>query len=125
MEYYLPIKHMHMLFAYLSATLFIARVIMDQAGYQGWRKHLFSYIPHINDSLLLTFAFLLIAIGPWKPFAHAWLGLKILLLVGYIIAGLIALKPNFAPLIKRTAAVLALAQLGGIFYLARFKPVIF
>lgn len=86
---------------------------------------MFSFIPHINDSLLLTFAFLLVAIGPWQPFAHAWLGIKILLLIGYIFAGLVALRPSFTPMVKRTAAVLALAQLGGIFYLAIFKPAIF
>ncbi|WP_088330990.1 SirB2 family protein [Lacimicrobium sp. SS2-24] len=125
MEYYLPIKHMHMLFAYLSALLFVARVLMDQVGYQAWRKSVLSYIPHINDSLLLTFAFLLVALGPWNPFAHAWLGIKLLLLIGYIVAGLIALRISGQVPVKRIAALLALAQLVGIFYLATAKPDIF
>lgn len=124
MEYYLPIKDWHMLFAYLSATLFIARVIMDQAGYQRWRNSAFSYLPHVNDSLLLTFAFLLVAIGPWQPFTHAWLGFKLLLLPGYIVAGVIALKASYSPLVKRIAVLAALAQLAGIFYLATYKPLL-
>ncbi|MDR6983525.1 putative membrane protein SirB2 [Rheinheimera pacifica] len=125
MEYYLQVKQLHMFCAYLSAGLFIGRLLLDIAGKPGWRQSPARYLPHINDSLLLTLAFTLLAIGPWQPFVHQWLGFKILLLIGYIAFGIGALKPSQAVPTRTVCALLALAQLGGIFYLARFKPLLF
>lgn len=125
MEYYLPVKQLHMFCAYLSAGLFIARLLLDMAGKPGWRLSPVRYLPHINDTLLLTLAFTLLAIGPWQPFVHQWLGFKILLLPGYIAFGIGALKQRLSVPIRTLCAALALAQLAGIFYLARFKPLLF
>lgn len=125
MEYYLPLKHLHMLCAYLSATLFTGRLLLDMAGKTNWRQSPLRYLPHINDTLLLTLAFTLLAIGPWQPFSHQWLGFKILLLLSYIMFGFAALKQSLAVPTRTICAVLALAQLAGVFYLARFKPVLF
>ena len=63
--------------------------------------------------------------GPWQPFVHQWLGVKILLLLGYIGFGIGALKQRLSTLVRTACALLALAQLAGIFYLARFKPLLF
>ncbi|MBV2127591.1 SirB2 family protein [Arsukibacterium indicum] len=125
MEYYVLLKHLHMLCAYLSATLFIGRLLLDMAGKPNWRQSPLRRLPHINDTLLLSLAFTLLAIGPWQPFSHQWLGFKILLLLGYIMFGFAALKQSLAVPTRTICAVLALAQLAGIFYLARFKPVLF
>jgi uncharacterized membrane protein SirB2 len=125
MEYYLQVKQLHMFCAYLSITLFIGRLLLDMSGKPGWRASPAKYLPHINDTLLLTFAFTLLAIGPWQPFAHSWLGVKIVLLVGYILAGIRAFKLSL-PVKRRVCwAVLALLQLGGIVYLAINKPLLF
>jgi uncharacterized membrane protein SirB2 len=125
MEYYLSLKQLHMLCAYLSATLFIGRLLLDMAGKSGWRASPLRHVPHINDTLLLTLAFTLLAIGPWQPFVHQWLGFKIVLLLGYIGFGIGALKQSLTVPARTVFTVLALAQLAGIFYLARFKPVLF
>lgn len=125
MEYYLPVKQLHMFCAYLSAGLFIARLLLDMAGKPGWRLSPVRHLPHINDTLLLTLAFTLLAIGPWQPFVHQWLGFKILLLLGYIAFGIGALKQRLSVPMRTLCAALALAQLAGIFYLARFKPLLF
>lgn len=111
--------------AYLSACLFVLRLMLDVAAKPGWRNSAFRYLPHINDTLLLTLAFTLLAIGPWQPFAHQWLGVKILLLLGYIGFGMAALKTTLNVCWRTAAAVLALLMLGGIFYLAKFKPLLF
>lgn len=124
MEYYLTVKQLHMFCAYLSTTLFIARLLLDIAGRPGWRKSQVRHLPHFNDTLLLMLAFTLLAIGPWQPFVHQWLGFKILLLLGYIGFGVGALKQSLAVPVRTVCAVLALAQLGGILYLARFKPLL-
>lgn len=125
MEYYLPVKQLHMFCAYLSATLFLLRLLLDLAAKPGWRQSPVRYLPHINDTLLLSLAFTLLAIGPWQPFVHQWLGFKILLLLGYIAFGIGALKQRLSVSIRTLCAALALAQLAGIFYLARFKPLLF
>lgn len=125
MEYYLEVKQLHMFCAYLSASMFIVRLLLDMTGKPGWRLSPVRHLPHINDTLLLTLAFTLLAIGPWQPFAHQWLGFKILLLCGYIVFGIGALKQNLRLSLRAGCALLALVQLGGIFYLARFKPLLF
>ncbi|MBU2112427.1 MAG: SirB2 family protein [Gammaproteobacteria bacterium] len=125
MEYYLPVKQLHMFCAYLSAALFVLRLLLDLAGKPGWRLSPVRHLPHINDTLLLTLAFTLLAIGPWQPFAHQWLGFKILLLIGYILFGIAALKQRLSLPVRVACTVMALSQLAGIFYLARFKPLLF
>ncbi|MDX1391708.1 MAG: SirB2 family protein [Rheinheimera sp.] len=125
MEHYLQVKQLHMFCAYLSVTLFVGRLLLDMSGKPGWRASPAKYLPHINDTLLLTFAFTLLAIGPWQPFAHSWLGVKIVLLVGYILTGIRAFK-LLLPVTGRVCwAALALLQLGGIVYLAINKPLLF
>ena len=125
MEYYLQVKQLHMFCAYLSVCLFIGRLLLDMVGKPGWRQTPARYLPHINDSLLLTLAFTLLAIGPWQPFVHQWLGFKILLLVGYIAFGIGALKQSLSLSLRAACVAMALAHLSGIFYLARFKPLLF
>ncbi|PKM19623.1 MAG: invasion protein [Gammaproteobacteria bacterium HGW-Gammaproteobacteria-15] len=125
MEYYLQVKQLHMFCAYLSVGLFIGRLLLDIAGKPGWRQSPAHYLPHINDSLLLTLAFTLLAIGPWQPFVHQWLGFKILLLIGYIAFGIGALKQSLSLSLRAACVAMALAHLSGIFYLARFKPLLF
>jgi uncharacterized membrane protein SirB2 len=125
MEYYLQVKQLHMFCAYLSVGLFIGRLLLDMIGKPGWRQTPARYLPHINDSLLLTLAFTLLAIGPWQPFVHQWLGFKILLLIGYIAFGIGALKQHLSTQVRMACALIAVTNLAGIFYLARFKPLLF
>lgn len=125
MEYYLQVKQLHMFCAYLSVTLFIGRLLLDISGKPNWRYSRARFLPHINDTLLLTFAFTLLAIGPWQPFTHSWLSIKIVLLIGYILTGIRAFKLSL-PAKQRTVWVgLALLQLSGILYLAISKPILF
>lgn len=81
MEFYPDVKLLHMFCAYLSAALFMVRLLLDLTGIFDWRKSTLRYLPHLNDSILLTLAFVLLAIGPWQPFVHQWLGFKILAIV--------------------------------------------
>ncbi|RUO35786.1 SirB2 family protein [Aliidiomarina sanyensis] len=122
MEHYITFKMVHMLAAYLTAVLFIVRLGLDAAGKPGWRTTPLRWIPHANDTLLLTMAIVLVVLGGWNIFAQHWLLLKIVLLVGYIVAGLFALKPKFPKRTRVIAAVLALVQLLVIFHLAMAKP---
>ncbi|MFC7001335.1 SirB2 family protein [Pseudobowmanella zhangzhouensis] len=125
MEYYLNVKILHMFCAYVSVTLFISKLLLDSLGKVGWRHSPARYLPHINDSVLLTLALTLLVIGPWQPLAHSWLGTKILLLMGYILAGSKAFKLALPVKRRLVWAVLALLQLAGILYLAINKPLLF
>ena len=125
MEYYIPMKHLHMLFAYLTAVLFTLRLVLDAIGKPGWRQTPLRFVPHINDTLLLLFALALLFVGPWQLFTHGWLGLKILLLLGYIAAGMIALKQSKPKAMRIGFAALALVLLAAIFHLATSKPLLF
>lgn len=122
MNTYLILKSIHMLAAYLTVVLFSLRLLLDAVGKPQWRKTPLRWIPHANDTVLLLAAISLLFVTPWMPFVHGWLTAKIFLLVGYIVAGLFALKETRSLQVRLIAAVLALVQIMAIFHLAIAKP---
>ncbi|MCH8498165.1 MAG: SirB2 family protein [Marinobacter sp.] len=122
MQWYPIFKHIHMLAAYLTALLFILRLIMDAFGRPGWRRPPLRWIPHANDSVLLASAIALLFVTGWMPFVHHWLTVKVLLLVGYIVAGVFAMRQQLSKPVRMAAAAVALAQLLVIFHMAMAKP---
>ncbi|MBW7471018.1 SirB2 family protein [Marinobacter sp. M216] len=122
MSAYLILKHLHVTTALITVVLFAVRLLMDLVGRPGWRQTPLRWIPHANDTLLLTAAIGLVVVTPWMPFVHGWLTAKIILLIGYIVAGAFALKPTLSKPFRVVAAMLALVQVAGIFHLALFKP---
>lgn len=123
MEFYHIVKGVHMLTAYATALLMLLRLGLDALGRPEWRGTPLRWIPHVNDTVLLTAAIGLMVITGWLPFVHLWLTGKVVLLVGYILTGKWALDRARAPGIRLAAAGAALAQLGAIFGLAILKPV--
>ncbi|MDX1755454.1 MAG: SirB2 family protein [Marinobacter sp.] len=125
MSLYLVIKSIHMLTAYLTVTLFALRLLLDAVGRPGWRQGPLRWLPHANDTVLLLAAIGLVVVTGWMPFVHHWLTAKVLLLVGYIVAGVFALKPTVRTPVRVLAAVLALGQVSLILHLAMTKPLLF
>jgi uncharacterized membrane protein SirB2 len=125
MTSYLALKTIHMSAAYLTLTLFALRLALDAAGRPGWRRTPLRWIPHVNDTLLLSAAISLLFVSGWLPFVHHWLTAKIIFLIGYILAGVVALKPGLNRKTRMLAAALALLQVMAIFYLAIRKPGLF
>lgn len=125
MSLYVILKHTHMTAAYLTVTLFALRLLLEAVGRPGWRQTPLRWIPHANDTVLLVAAISLLFVGGWNPLAQGWLLAKILLLLGYIAAGLFALKVTVSRPVRVVAAVLALVQVSAIFHLAMTKPVLF
>ncbi len=125
MSAYSVLKHVHVAAAYLTITLFVLRLLLDAAGRSGWRQGPLRWIPHATDTVLLAAAIGLLFVTPWMPFVNGWLTAKVFLLVGYIFAGVFALKTTLSIPVRATAAVLALAQVGLIVYLAVNKPILF
>lgn len=122
MDWYLPIKHLHMTTAVLTVSLLLLRLGLDLVNQPNWRNTQLRHLPHINDTLLLGSAIALLIITGWNPFQNLWLGIKLLLVVGYIITGWFALKITMRPRIRVTAAMLSVVQICVIFFLAMTKP---
>lgn len=125
MSIYLILKHLHMTTAYLTVVLFALRLLLDAVARPGWRNTPLRWIPHANDTVLLVAAISLLFVGGWNPLTQGWLLAKIFLLLGYIAAGLFALKVTVSRPIRVVAAILALLQVSFIFHLAMSKPVLF
>lgn len=85
-------------------------------------RKLVKILPHINDTLLLTAAIFLSLMSGFYPFAQGWLGAKVVLLVGYIVAGIFALKRGKTKQSRLIAFVIALLCILTIFGLAIYKP---
>lgn len=122
MSSYLVLKSIHMFAACLTIVLFSVRLLLDAVGKPAWRKTPLRWIPHANDTVLLVAAIGLLFVTPWMPFVHGWLTAKIVLLIGYIVAGVFALKETQSLPVRLVASVLALVQVMVIFHLAMTKP---
>lgn len=103
---YPVLKAVHVACAALSYVLFLARgawMIRDSAMLERrWVK----ILPHVNDTLLLAAAIALALTLRQYPFVHGWLTAKVVALAGYIVLGMLALKPGRAKA-ARVAAWLA------------------
>ena len=91
--YYLQIKWVHVAAVIASGALFGLRGLLVWAG----REQLAMWAPlrypsYSIDTVLLTAALMLVTILHQYPFVHAWLTVKVLLLVVYIVLGSLALK---------------------------------
>lgn len=91
-EMYVPLKHSHMMFMAISIVFFIARGGSRLLGAQ-WQTQKWAKIsPHIIDTLLFATGILLMFATSQFPIAQDWLTVKIILLVGYIMFGIKAMK---------------------------------
>src|SRR5690554_8070785 len=98
MTAYMILKHLHMTAAYLTITLFALRLLLDVVGRPGWRETPLRWIPHANDTALLVAAIALLFVAGYASSIPGWLIAKIVLLVGYIVAGVFSLKATlFTP----------------------------
>lgn len=123
MEWYVPVKQVHMVTAYLSFTLFLLRFAIDISGKTGWRKSRWRLFPHLNDTLLLITALLLVMITGWRPGEHFWLTVKLGLVVGYIVMGWFAMRSTLRVPLRWVAFLLAATLVMLIFYFATYKPI--
>jgi uncharacterized membrane protein SirB2 len=92
LEFYPDIKWVHVAAVIASGLLFALRGIGALAG-AAWPMYApLRYLSYTIDTALLTAALMLATILHQYPFVHAWLTVKVLLLVLYIVLGSLALK---------------------------------
>lgn len=101
--YYLQIKWVHVWAVILSGSLFALRGTLMLAR-SRWTNHpALRWLSYAIDTTLLTAALMLVTILHQYPFVQAWLTVKVVLLVVYIVLGTLALKRGRT----RTAQVVA------------------
>ena len=118
MSGYLLLRHAHVALALISISLFvlrgIPRVWLQRPLNQRWLR----IAPHINDTLLLLSGLVLMIGSAQYPPAHAWLTLKLVLLVVYILLGVAAFRMQAAPRLQKVLFTTALAVFGWIVAIA-------
>ena len=118
--YYLQIKWVHVAAVIASGALFLLRGLLVAAGRERiamWTP--LRYLSYSIDTVLLTAALMLVTILHQYPFVHAWLTVKVLLLVVYIVFGSLALKRGKSRPTRRIWFVAALAVYAFIVSVAR------
>lgn len=89
-EFYPEIRLVHIAAVLASGTLFLMRGLALFAGARWAMAAPLRYLSYTIDTVLLTAALMLMTIVRQYPFVHAWLTVKVLLLVVYIVLGLMA-----------------------------------
>ncbi len=87
-EFYLDIRGIHIGAVVLSGSLFVIRVIGHNLLSAKWpMASSLRFIVWSVDTILLTAALMLMTIVQQFPFVDAWLTVKVILLVVYIVIG--------------------------------------
>ena len=92
LEFYAQIKFVHVLCVVMSGSLFTLRGLLMLTGSALANHAGLRLLSYAIDTTLLTAALMLVSILHQYPFVHAWLTLKVLLLVLYIVLGVFALR---------------------------------
>jgi uncharacterized membrane protein SirB2 len=111
---YLAIKHLHIACVILSISGFCLRgvLLIQKSALTG--RRVFKVLPHVNDTLLLAAALILIAKLEQYPFVEPWLTAKVFGLIAYILLGALALKPGRAAQTRLLAGAAAIMTFGWI-----------
>ena len=107
MNFYLPLKHLHMTAAGLSLLFFIIRAYWSICGSPILQRKLVRVLPHVIDTVLLGCGLALAGLlgsAAMQP----WLLTKIVALVAYIGIGSIAIKHGRTPKTRAIAAIIAI-----------------
>ena len=116
-EFYPQIKWVHVGTVFASGVLFFLRGTLVLGGMQRWAMWApVRYLSYAIDTVLLTAALMLATLLHQYPFVHAWLTVKVVLLVVYIVLGTLALKR--APSRRLRAMTFALAVLVYLFIIS-------
>jgi uncharacterized membrane protein SirB2 len=107
-EFYTDIRWVHICAVIASGSLFALRGagVLAGAHWPMWAP--LRYLTYTIDTVLLTAALMLVTILHQYPFVQAWLTVKVLLLIVYIVLGTFALKRARTP---RSRALCYLAAL--------------
>ncbi len=92
MTLYEGVKALHLSCAAVSFALFVARGVWMMQGSPRLGHPVTRILPHAVDSTLLASAVVLAALTAQYPFVHAWITVKVVLVLAYIGLGMVGLK---------------------------------
>ncbi|PXX96380.1 SirB2 family protein [Halomonas sp. LBP4] len=109
MEYYLPIKHLHITAATVSILFFVLRAWWSVRQAPLLQQRWVRVVPHLVDTALLALGVTLMVMLSIWPHQHPWLAAKLLALLAYIGLGTVAIKRGRTPAMRGAAALAAVA----------------
>lgn len=118
-EFYVQIKLVHVGAVVASGALFFVRGLARQLGASWPRSAPLRFMSYTIDTVLLTAAFMLMAVLQQYPFVHAWLTVKVILVVAYIVLGAFAISHGKTVRIRWFCYFTALLTFGTIVSIAR------
>jgi len=119
---YSLVMMVHVAAVVISLSLFVLRASWVLRGeQQRMRQTWVRILPHVNDTLLLTAGIVLAVMVQQYPFVHAWLTVKVVALVVYILLGMVVLKAPLTQMQRWMVASLALAVFAFIISVALSK----
>jgi len=108
MSLYETIKIIHITTAVLSFCGFVLRGVWMMQSSLRLQSIGVKIVPHINDTILLVSAIVLMVLSLQYPISTAWINAKLIALLVYIILGTIALKRGKTIATRIIAWVLAI-----------------
>jgi uncharacterized membrane protein SirB2 len=120
-EFYPQIRWTHIAAVFASGTLFMLRGLAVHAGARWAMAAPLRYLSYTIDTTLLTAALMLASILHQYPFVHAWLTVKVLLLIVYVVLGTYALKRGRTPTVRTVCLAAALLVYMMIISVARTR----
>jgi len=108
MNWYITAKAIHVACVTASIIGFVARYDLARRGSALVRHRSMRVAPHVNDTLLLAAAIVMLWAGGLNPVALPWLSAKIVGLLLYIGLGMVALRHGRTAEVRRAAFLAAL-----------------
>lgn len=122
---YLFVKYSHQIFVTITILLFNIRFFMLWRHPEKPLAGIWKAMPHLNDTMLLFTGLWLMKITHFSPFNAPWLGMKILLLLVYIVLGMIMMRSRPRSLKFYIVYILAMSCVATIVFLAKTKTLPF
>lgn len=94
MTFYPYVLLVHISAIAASGSLFFSRGLASLFGAAWPRIRLVRTLSYAIDTVLLAAALTLVFILPKQVFANQWLSLKLVLVIGYIVLGIAAMRPS-------------------------------
>jgi uncharacterized membrane protein SirB2 len=108
-EFYPQIRLFHIVCVVASGSLFVVRGLLVQAGSTLGNHALLRFPSYAIDTALLIAAFMLMSLLQVYPGPQAWLTVKVVLVLVYIVLGSVSLKRGRTPGVRRASFLAALA----------------
>ncbi|WP_188213643.1 SirB2 family protein [Neisseria subflava] len=122
---YLFVKYSHQIFVVITILLFNIRFFLLWRHPEKPLAGIWKAMPHLNDTMLLFTGLWLMKITHFSPFNAPWLGMKILLLLVYIVLGMIMMRSRPRSLKFYIVYVLSMSCVATIVFLAKTKTLPF